>query len=73
MNQHTRLSKLEQHEFSQKWNPDEFTDCIFAVVLPAEKEFQDDWYFITHLIKLSGTLGQPFYKIDLALKWLNAE
>ena len=73
MHQHTQLSITEQHEFTRKWKHEDYKDCLFAIVLPEEIQLQDDWYFITHLIKLSGTIGLPFYTQHEAVEWLTAK
>ena len=69
MSQSTKLTITEQHQFTESWNPDLYKDCVFAIVLPEKTALQDEWYFMIHLIKLAGTIGQPFYSIDEALAW----
>ena len=66
----TNLRKEDQFSFTQSWDPDIVQGCRFAIIVPSEQQHQDDWYFMIHFIKETGTIGQPFYELEKAVDWL---
>ncbi|MCB1616888.1 MAG: hypothetical protein KDI30_12810 [Pseudomonadales bacterium] len=73
MNAPTRMNKKEQFTFTQNWNGRDFRYCVFAILLPEESQCQDDWYFMTYLIREKGVVGQPFSQAAKAVAWLCEE
>jgi hypothetical protein len=72
LNAHLDMTKEELLDFASSWHFPQINEIFTAVILPQNRDSQDDFSFIVHLSKLSGFSMQTFYTEKEGIGWLNS-
>lgn len=67
----TSMSLKERYHYGTSWDQGLAGDLRFAMLVPPRREHQNDWYFISHLMKEDGMVCKMFYLESKARDWLS--